>query len=196
MAPPPPCPQPATEGAGKPDQGTVTGSGEPAAAAAVGRGRETWRCGAAGGGFEAHCGGGVMAVRLGGGGRQVSRRPRRVRAWRPHGSPRGARPCSLLPPPAFLPAGLAASVSLSRSLSLLGLALPSLVGMRISSPRFSACFEGSSNFFPLLWWLWHAAQMLPSSLTIYTHNTQILYSLVRQMNFLLAISHVIFETFF
>ena len=80
-------------GTGKPDQETVTGSGERRRARHWGEG-DTWRWGVAEVGFEAHCGGGVMAVRLGGGGRQVSRRPRRVRAWRPHGRP----PCSLLPP--------------------------------------------------------------------------------------------------
>jgi len=103
-------------GTGKPDQETAAaGSGERRRARHWGEG-DTWRWGVAEVGFEAHCGGGVMAVRLGGGGRQVSRRPRRVRAWRPHGRP----PCSLLHPLSSSRLALAASVSLSRSLGRAG----------------------------------------------------------------------------
>jgi hypothetical protein len=46
---------------------------------------------------------GPWRCRPGAGGRQVSRRPRRVRAWRPHGRPRAPRSCSLLPHAAALP---------------------------------------------------------------------------------------------
>lgn len=86
----------------------------------------SWRCG------------------CGGGGRQVSRRPRRVRAWRPHGRPRGARPCSLLPPPCLSACLPPPSISLSLSLSL------AFLGCERISPCFllvSRVLRISSRFY-------------------------------------------------
>ena len=165
-------------GTGKPDQETAAaGSGERRRARHWGEG-DTWRWGVAEVGFEAHCGGGAMAVRLGGGGRRVSRRPRRVRAWRPHGRP----PCSLLPPLPSSRLALAASVSLSRRLGrpaclpaclpqwvpLLSLSLSLLVLAFLGCEFPPVSFEGSSDFFPLLRWLCHAKCLAPLYPYIYS----------------------------
>jgi hypothetical protein len=94
----PPCPLPPAERPrGRIRNRTVGGlalaSGEP-------RGREARR------GVlrrNAAAAAGPWRCRPGAGGLQVSRRPRRVRAWRPHGRPRAPRSCSLLPHAAALP---------------------------------------------------------------------------------------------
>lgn len=118
----------------------------------------SWRCG------------------CGGGGRQVSRRPRRVRAWRPHGRPRGARPCSLLPPPCLSACLPPPSISLSLS------PWPSWDANEFL-PVFSL-FRGFFEFLPAsMVALSHAAQMLRSSLTIYTQLADALCSGFTQTNF-------------
>lgn len=150
-------------------RGASDGSGE--------RANETWMSGAAEGGFESHCGGGVMAVRLGWG--AAGGRCHVVHAASAHGvhmaarAPRGLVRFSPRRLPSRWP--LSPRCPLSRWLGSGRLPCPRLAGPRLLSlllalgwvriffpPGFLLVSrEGSSNFFPLLWWLCQAKCLPP-----------------------------------